>query len=104
MVSHYFRFMIYVTNVTVSLFIYALHHHQVTVQPHVHQLQGEQRGVKPTEYDVVQKQSHSCFLGANDCPGVFPFTLNRNHSYHYRLLDLAFFFISELKTSSLTQF
>lgn len=25
---------------------YALHHHQVTVQPHVHQLQGEQRGVK----------------------------------------------------------
>lgn len=46
MVSHYFRFMIYVTNVTVSLFIYALHHHQVTVQPHVHQLQGEQRGVK----------------------------------------------------------
>lgn len=61
MVSHYFRFMIYVTNVTVSLFIYALHHHQVTVQPHVHQLQGEQRGVKPTEYDVVQKQSHSCF-------------------------------------------
>lgn len=83
---------------------YALHHHQVTVQPHVHQLQGEQRGVKPTEYDVVQKQSHSCFLGANDCPGVFPFTLNRNHSYHYRLLDLAFFFISELKTSSITQF
>lgn len=72
MVSHYFCFMIYVTNVTVSLFIliltlchmkmyYALHHHQVTVQPHVHQLQGEQRGVKPTEYDVVQKQSHSCF-------------------------------------------
>ena len=46
MVSHYFRFMIYVTNVTVSLFIYALHHHQVTVQPHVHQLQGEKRGVK----------------------------------------------------------
>lgn len=25
---------------------YALHHHQVTVQPDVHQLQGEQRGVK----------------------------------------------------------
>ena len=59
---------------------------------------------KPTEYDVVQKQSHSCFLGANDCSGVFPFTLNRNHSYHHRLLDLAFFFILELKTSSLTQF
>ena len=51
-----FRFMIYVTSVTVSLFIliltlchmkmyYALHHHQVTVQPHIHQLQVEQRGV-----------------------------------------------------------
>ena len=53
MVFHYFRFMIHVICVTLSLYIlistlchlkmYALYHHQVTVQPHFHQ--EEQRGV-----------------------------------------------------------
>ena len=51
---------------------YALHHYQVTVQPHVHQLQGEQRGVnqlnmmwyrnKVIRAFWVQMTVQACFL------------------------------------------
>lgn len=83
---------------------YALHHHQVTVQPHVHQLQGEQRGVKQLNMMWyrnkvirafwVQMTVLACFLSL-----LIEIILTITGSWF-----LAFFFISELKTSSLTQF